>query len=57
VLYAFPVLGPKLVQLAWLEVYRVNATTTDRYRIRDALKFRGQGGLLKDPVRPPFGPP
>jgi hypothetical protein len=56
VLYAFPVLGPEVVQLARLEVYRVDASTTDRCRIRETLKLSGQGGLLKDSVRPPFGP-
>ena len=54
-LYALAVLGSKFVQLARLEVYRVDSTG-DRLRIRETLEHRGEAGLLKDFVSPPFWP-
>lgn len=53
-LYALPVLSPEFVQLARLEVYRVNST--HRGRIGESLELRRQAGFLKDSVRPQFGP-
>ena len=53
--YALPVLSPELVQLARLEVYRVNSTHGQR--IRETLELCRQARFLKDSVRPQLRPP